>query len=372
MTTQDNATAPSPNPFQPERLHPAAHARFERMQRLRNTDLGPVFLAADLKAQDQLRSLKVLVDLVVLNGSIAIGRKTRDTLMTSLLALRPLEHKSVLRVYEVSTDRDELLISVQHVEGISLKTALYQHTFSVAEIVSVLIGVSSALESLHSLGFIPTGINAETTLVLRDATVKVDPIGASLLGSKTRDAYLLTNPLLLSPESTEQLGTRHDQYAVGTLGVELLFGKTLLPRNATGRARRVNALWSVLRLRLRGSLAPPPALLNLLDRLRSSNPAERPDTMKEAREALERIAGALQKEDSGFAVFFDRTASRSNARSSVESAPSKSEAAVDEIGLPPDPQEEEHLRNRSWWFLGLVAIYLGTVITLAAWWIGVL
>lgn len=372
MTTLDNATAPSTNSSQPERLQPVAPARFERMQKLRDTDLGPVFLATDLKAQNQLRSLKVLIDLVAIRGSVAIGRKTRDTLMTSLLALRPLEHKSVLRVYEVSTDRDELLISLQHVEGISLKTALYQHTFSVAEIVSVLIGVASALESLHSLGFMPTGINPGTTLVLRDCTVKVDPIGASLLGSKTRDVYRLTNPLFLSPESTEQLGARHDQYALGTLGVELLFGKTPLPRNETGRTRRVNAAWSVVRRRLRGSLAPPPELLNLLDRLRSSNPAERPDTIKEAREALERIKGAVQEEDSGFAVFFDQTALRRNARRSLESDRHKSEAAVTEIRLPQGQQGEEHLVNRSWWFLGLVAIYLGTLITLAAWGIGVL
>jgi serine/threonine protein kinase len=162
-------------------------------------------------------------------------------LLREAQAMARLEHRNVLRVYEVGTDRDRLFVAMELVDGITLTEWLRQQRRSVREILAMFHQVGAGLAAVHRGGLVHRDFKPDNVLVDRAGVARVadfglarfeiDPmastaspaIGATL----THTGVVMGTPGFMAPE--QQFGAdvdaRADQYSFCVALREALFAK---------------------------------------------------------------------------------------------------------------------------------------------------
>ncbi len=245
----------------------------------------------------------------VLNRKFSSDPQVVSRFVSEARAVNQIRHRHIIDIFSFGTLEDGLQYFVMELlEGSTLNKYLKQHgRLSPEEAIPILRGIGRALDAAHAASVAHRDLKPENVFVSFDEDGRCYPklldFGiAKLMGDEgehhTRTGALMGSPGYMSPEQCRGKNVDHrtDIYAMGVMCHELLTGK----RPFTGE--------STMDLMFKHAKEPPPPMSTLcpaipasLDepvlRMLAKEPADRPDTLAAAIDAL-----ALAAHHAGFDV----------------------------------------------------------------------
>ncbi len=231
--------------------------------------------------------------------------------------LDSLSHPNVARCYAVGRLEEEgqPYILMEYIRGQNLTRAVTPQGEEAAPMsprraAAVGSQIAAALEAAHALNLLHRDLKPDNVLLTAGAggegVVKVIDFGiAKILDAHTGEARTVSiagTPLYMAPEQYmpgTALGARLDLWQLGAVLYFILTGSPPYPVPPGGgpiavfmQQRARAELPGPLPSALRESLKDWPALDDLVSRLLSTDPARRPASAREVRDALREIAGA--------------------------------------------------------------------------------
>jgi len=209
------------NPLEPS-LRVLAE-RYDLLEEVGRGGMGIVYRARDRETGD-------VVALKVLQPDVANRPELIERFKAELLLARKITHKNVCRVYELNRFGPVAAISMEYVEGESLRALLNRvEGLSVRQGLKILAQVMAGLAEAHARGVVHRDLKPENIVIARDGTVKVMDFGIarSLETDSTKTGTLIGTPAYMSPEQVEgkPVDARSDLYALGLLMYEMFTGQ---------------------------------------------------------------------------------------------------------------------------------------------------
>jgi serine/threonine protein kinase/tetratricopeptide (TPR) repeat protein len=283
---------------------PGEISGFDLQRRLGAGGMAEVFLAKKRGAEGTYKQLVVKRILPEHSAS----RRFRHMFVEEAQLATRLNHPNIVQVYEFSHHGDDLLLSMEYVEGVDLgklmrsarkrkrKTPYWVAAFIVAEVAK---GLHYAHERKDEGGLpleiVHRDVSPQNILISYGGVVKIADFGIASANLFREEAGVLKGKFsYMSPEQArgEKVDRRSDIYALGVVMYELL------TRRSPYGALKEDALAEAVRF---GTIKPPtavdaqvpPALEAITMRALARRPAERYQT---ARELAADIARALLEE----------------------------------------------------------------------------
>lgn len=144
------------------------------------------------------------------------------------------DHPNIIKLFGYGHWEGGLYISMEFIEGVSLRQYLLHHPISLKRALEIVIDIAYALCHLHTHGVIHRDLKPENVLITSDGDVKVIDFGiAQLLTERenpetTGKQRLMGTPIYMSPEqreNPESVSYPSDIYSLGIVMYELILGK---------------------------------------------------------------------------------------------------------------------------------------------------
>lgn len=236
------------------------------------------------RAKDSIGDRNVALKLIrpdVVGGEGAIKRLISEGVLT-----QDIRHKNVVSVYNVGLQDDQPFVSMEFVEGVSLREWLRQQVTARTEVplrvaARIIAEILDGLDSAHSMGIVHRDLKPENVMLTTDPTdvaapLKILDFGIARAANKIESGTGtgLGTPRYMAPEqitNPDAAGPSADIYSVSVMFYELLVD--VLPQ---------------------GHWQPPSGgrsdvsvgIDKLIERGLSNRPASRPQTAKEYRAEL--------------------------------------------------------------------------------------
>jgi hypothetical protein len=256
------------------RATPIRIGRLEVEQKLGEGAMGIVYRARDPEL-DRTVAVKVL--------RAEAGDRQRRRIITEARALARLSHPGVVAVYDIASSDDDLYITMEYVDGGTLRGWLEAHgDAGPVEIVRLFVQAARGLDAAHRAGVVHQDFKPDNVLVGRDGRVRVADFGLAHLevvgddGDPASVRFVGGTPRYMAPELLRgQLATpESDQFSFCVALGEALAGQP--STSSGGLPSRVGAILG------RGLEETPTerwpdmgALADALDRLLRPRPDER-------------------------------------------------------------------------------------------------
>ena len=227
----------------------------------------------------------------ILHPHLATDRGFLVRFRREAVAAARLSHPGIVSIYDTVTQPGLEVIVMELVDGQTLRGQLdSQGVMSVAQAVDLGMQVADALSNAHAAGIVHRDIKPSNILMCRDDRIMVTDFGIAKAGEDTDltvTGTLLGTAKYLSPEQVrgDASDPRSDLYALGIVLYEVLTGRP--PFKADTDAATALARLQKPAPRIR-HINPelPQAFDDLIARLMSREPADRPDRASDVRVAL--------------------------------------------------------------------------------------
>jgi eukaryotic-like serine/threonine-protein kinase len=200
--------------------------RYEIRGVLGRGGMGQVYVAFDTRLE-RLVALKILLPAHVQDASY-LRRFRREALSASAL-----NHPHILTVYDVGLSNGHHFISMEMIEGVTVRQRLRQRPFDIEEALEIAIQVSDALVAAHQANIVHRDIKPEN-IMLRDGTyAKLLDFGlakvtasSSHSPTETTPGTIMGTPHYMSPEqaSGDAVDIRTDIWSLGVVLYEMVTG----------------------------------------------------------------------------------------------------------------------------------------------------
>jgi serine/threonine-protein kinase len=267
------------------------------LSRLGAGGMGEVYLAEDSRLGRKV-ALKVLTPASVTNAASS-RRFLREARLASAL-----DHPNICTIYEAGAADGRSFISMQYVEGETLREALRKRPVSVERLVSIALQVADALAAAHAHGIVHRDITSSNIMLTPRGQAKVldfgiakslqSPVESAGGSQLTGTGAVFGTPGYLSPEQArgQPVDHRSDIFSFGVVLYEMATGCP--PFSEPSAAETMNAVINVPHPPLSASDPPiPPALVTIIDRALAKDPAHRYRSMEEMRAELRHVAQAI-------------------------------------------------------------------------------
>lgn len=193
---------------------------------------------------------------------------------------RRLAHPNIVRVHDIGEDGKILYISMEYLQGMSLREILDNlgpgQRLPIAQTLKVFDELCAALEYAHQFT-VHRDIKPENVMIGQDGCVRLMDFGISKLMANTRltnASIVMGTPFYMSPEqirNSRDVDARADIYSVGVMLYEILTGSvpTGVPKPASQVTKDV-----------------PPALDKIVAKCVDPDPRERYQSASELRQAF--------------------------------------------------------------------------------------
>lgn len=182
--------------------------------------IGMVFDALHTPSGERVR-VKIIDSEIITNETELVDQANQLIVGSTGL------HDSLPELMEVALDQADLrFLSVQWIEGETLRTRLNQGPLQEVEACLIVGGVLSALDALHSAGLSHRDLKPENVLMSSTGTpgtVHLLDVGPSVLSAKARQGAHYRSPE--QARGGEIIGPETDIYACGALLYEALSGR---------------------------------------------------------------------------------------------------------------------------------------------------
>jgi tetratricopeptide (TPR) repeat protein len=196
--------------------------RYQLVQPIGAGGMGIVYVARD-------RKLDRRVALKLLHGALddAAGARLDREAQT----MARLSHPNVVAIYDTGVWDDRRLVSMELVEGRSLRAWLQEGRHGWREALAVLLGAGEGLAAAHQAGVIHQDLKPENVLVGWDGRARVGDFGLARLEG-AREGAVAGTPLYMAPEQRAggEATFASDQYAFGLILDEALLAAGKAPR----------------------------------------------------------------------------------------------------------------------------------------------
>lgn len=266
-------------------------AHFEILAKLGEGGMGAVYKARDT-VDDKIVALKILSGHSVQNEEL-IKRFNREA-----DAGMKLSHPNIVKIYEFGKEDNEHFISMEYVDGKTLRKLLEETPFDPAKMITIGIGVCEALKEAHNSGVVHRDIKSENIMLTSAGEVKVMDFGLA----KVRDASVLTmegsilgTVSYMSPQQAigEEIDHRSDIFSLGVVFYEMLTGK--MPFTGDYEMAVIYSILNEEPLSIREfNEAVPKSLEQVISKTLRKDPKQRYQDATELIEALQKIQQIIE------------------------------------------------------------------------------
>ncbi len=260
--------------------------------------MGVVFEAAH-------RQIGQRVAIKLLHNHIARDGKTFQRFENEAKAIGRIKHPGLVNIhgYENTADGAAYIV-MEYLQGESLydrleKLRTEQKRLPIAQVVSLIRQVASALSEAHGHGIVHCDLKPENLFLVRDELVefgervKILDFGIAKFvsddgGRKTTVGLVLGTPIYMSPEQCEgrdKISEKADVYSLGVMFYELLAGEPPFRADSSAALMRKHMLLEPAAIASKVQAVPPGAA-HALHRMLAKEPDQRP-TMRELVALLE-------------------------------------------------------------------------------------
>jgi len=199
------------------------NARYEVLREIGRGGMGIVYRARD-------RETGALVALKVLRPEVAAEPRVVERFKQELLLARRVTHKNVCRTYELLRFGDSVVITMEYVDGESLRQVLDRGSGVRLRRGLEWVGqICEALAEAHIQGVVHRDLKPENIFVDRGGQIKVMDFGIarSLEAVSTGTGAQIGTPAYMSPEQAEgkRVDARSDIYSLGLVMYEIFTGE---------------------------------------------------------------------------------------------------------------------------------------------------
>jgi predicted Ser/Thr protein kinase len=203
-------------------LH-ALRQRYDILAEVGRGGMGIVYKARD-------RETGAVVALKVLKPEIAADAAVIERFKSELLMARKITHKNVCRIYELLRFGNAAVISMEYVEGETLRQFLTRYSAaSIRKGGQWASQICDALSEAHAQGIVHRDLKPENIVIDSDGNVKVMDFGIarSLETTTATTGVMLGTPAYMAPEQAEckPTDTRSDIYSLGLVLYEMFTGQ---------------------------------------------------------------------------------------------------------------------------------------------------
>ncbi|MEO8846495.1 MAG: serine/threonine-protein kinase [Kofleriaceae bacterium] len=227
--------------------------RYEIQQRVGEGGMGVVYKARQM-------SIDRVIALKMLNQQMQGDQQWVQRFYNEAKACSRLQHPNTIRMFDFGQTPDgRLFMTMEFLDGISLRDALAKGPLAPQRVVKILIQCCASLAEAHSIGIIHRDIKPDNLFLLNmagspDFVKLLDFSVAKLLEGdrmKTQAGVVFGTPQYMSPEQGRglPLDARSDLYALGVLAFEMLTGN--VPFNDENPM-------TVIQMHLHGAIPPMP------------------------------------------------------------------------------------------------------------------
>ena len=289
---------PTPPVSGPERLFetpPPAPTemtrRYDLLEELGRGGMGIVYKARDRETGD-------LIALKLLKPEIASDKTVMARFKNELRLARKITHKNVCRIYEFNRAGTTAFISMEFVEGESLRAALSRYgSVSVRKALEMGRQICNGLGEAHSQGVIHRDLKPENVMVDGEGRAKIMDFGIarSVTATLTQTGSTLGTPSYMAPEQAEgkPVDERTDIYAVGLLLFEVLTGRQVFTGDTAAQVAYKQVYEPPPALRTVDPTLPP-AFEDIISHCLCKNPEDRFRTVESVEGALASLADSFE------------------------------------------------------------------------------
>jgi serine/threonine protein kinase len=165
-----------------------------------------------------------------------------------------LEHPHIAQLHNAFRTREELVMAMEFVEGVSLREKIHSPGITLGQALEYAVQVLAALGYAHSHGVIHRDIKPSNVMIASHGTVKLLDFGlaASLNpgatpvrqdSELTQPGTMLGSPYYISPEQAlgERADARSDVYSTGAMLYEMVAGRPPFEASGAGGAYAIVA-----------------------------------------------------------------------------------------------------------------------------------
>ncbi len=200
-------------------------AQHEIVEKLGAGGMGVVFKAKDV-------SLQRLVALKVLRPEIMSNAEYKKRFLLEARAASALNHPNITTVYQVGEVGGRYFISMEYVEGQTLKSWRRTHPERLLDQLNIATQVGKGLAHAHHKSIVHRDIKPENIMVTEEGVVKIMDFGLAKMQRRADQRLTKTGTTLgtlsyMSPEQASGLPTDHrtDIFSFGVVLYELFSGQ---------------------------------------------------------------------------------------------------------------------------------------------------
>lgn len=196
--------------------------RYEILAEVGRGGMGIVYRARD-------RETGEIVALKILRPDIATDSRVMERFKNELRLARKITHKNVCRIYEFSRADETAYISMEFVDGESLREVLTRFgTLSLRKAIQITQQICAGLREAHALAIVHRDLKPENIMLDKAGHVKVMDFGIARsieTGTMTTGSIIGT-PAYMAPEQAEgkAIDQRSDIYSLGLILYEMATG----------------------------------------------------------------------------------------------------------------------------------------------------
>jgi tetratricopeptide (TPR) repeat protein len=148
---------------------------------------------------------------------------------------RDISSPRLVRVFDIGTSENAIYLTMEIVEGESLKERLRAGALPIERAIAITIAMLEGLDALHSAGVIHRDIKPGNVLLGRSGEIKLGDFGLARaevdLEGVTHSGTLLGTSEYISPEQAldKEVDARSDLYSLGIVMFEMLTGQIPFP-----------------------------------------------------------------------------------------------------------------------------------------------
>lgn len=200
----------------------ALAGRYDLMTAIGAGGMGRVYKARD-------RETNEVVALKVLRPDVAADPAMAERFKNELRLARRITHKNVCRIYEFHRLDEIAYITMEYVDGESLRARLrHSAPLPVAAALEIIAQICAGLREAHAQGVVHRDLKPENIMIARAGEVKIMDFGIarSVESPATATVSFLGTPAYMAPEqaSGKPVDQRADIYALGLVFYECLTG----------------------------------------------------------------------------------------------------------------------------------------------------
>lgn len=197
--------------------------RYELLNLIGRGGMGEVYLAKDTTLGRHVALKKIFLATGNQDEKYSLERFRQEA-----KAAAQLNHPNIVTIYDFGEDGKEVYLSMELIEGISLKEYLQKNRLGIEQIIAIMTKIGQAVHYAHGKNIIHRDLKPENIMLDGNLSPKIMDFGLAKIKDTpelTQTGQILGTPRYMSPEQAlgeKSVDNRADVFAMGILLYEML------------------------------------------------------------------------------------------------------------------------------------------------------